>query len=257
MLDLSVAIRKPAGMPAATLSGLHLAEAEFALGGRAILRGLTLSLTEARIGILGQNGSGKTTLLRLLAGLIAPTSGTVRVDGLDPATDRRALLPRLGILFQNPDHQILFPVVEEELAFGLRQMGLPAVETAARVARLLAAEGRTHWARAPVATLSQGQRHYLCLLAVLLMEPATILLDEPFAGLDLPTCQRLARRLEHLPQRLITITHDPAALARADRVLWLEAGQIRMDGPPDSVLPAFTAEMARIGERDADADLPG
>lgn len=237
--------------------GLHLTEATVMLGGRVILDRLTLSLTEARIGILGRNGSGKTTLLRLLAGLISPGAGTVRVDGLDPARDRRALLPRLGILFQNPDHQILFPTVEEELAFGLRQMGLPAAEVAARVARLLAAEGRGHWAKAPVANLSQGQRHYLCLLSVLLMEPATILLDEPFAGLDLPTTLRLARRLAVAPQRLVTITHDPAALAGVDRVLWLEAGRIRLDGPPAAVLPEFTAEMTRIGARDADTDLAG
>jgi biotin transport system ATP-binding protein len=108
-----------------------------------------------------------------------------------------------------------------------------------------------------VSTLSQGQRHYLCLLAVLLMEPRTILLDEPLAGLDLPTQARLARRFADLPQRLVTITHDPAVLAGADRVLWLEAGRIVADGPPGQVIAAFTAEMGRIGARDADADLAG
>ncbi|MFL9503863.1 hypothetical protein ACJMQP_27770, partial [Rhodopseudomonas palustris] len=85
----------------------------------------------------------------------------------------------------------------------------------------------------------------------------TILLDDPFAGLDLPTIARLSRRLAALPQRLITISHDPAAVATADRVIWLEAGQVRQDGPPATVLPAFTAEMARIGEADADTDLAG
>lgn len=237
--------------------GFELAAASVLLGGRTVLDGLTLRLTEGRIGILGRNGSGKTTLLRLLAGLIAPDAGTVRVDGVDPFRDRKATLTALGILFQNPDHQILFPTVEEELAFGLVQQGLPAAEAAMRVTRLLAAEGRAHWAKAPVTTLSQGQRHYLCLLAVLLMAPRTILLDEPLAGLDLPTQARLARRFAALPQRLVTITHDPAALAGADRVLWLEAGRIVADGPPSAVLPAFTAEMARIGARDADADLAG
>ncbi len=89
------------------------------------------------------------------------------------------------------------------------------------------------------------------------MRPRTILLDEPLAGLDLPTQARLARRFAALPQRLVTITHDPAVLAEADRVLWLEAGRVVADGPPAEVLPAFTAEMARIGTRDADADLAG
>ena len=237
--------------------GLRLGSASVRLGGKLVLDALDLTLTEQRIGILGRNGSGKTTLLRLLAGLIAPDAGTVRVDGFDPFTNRKSALSALGILFQNPDHQILFPTVEEELAFGLIQQGLPRTEATARALDALDREGRSHWAKAPVTSLSQGQRHYLCLLSVLLMEPRTILLDEPLAGLDLPTQARLARRFAALPQRLVTITHDPATLETADRVVWLEAGKVAADGPPSTVLPAFAAEMARIGARDADADLAG
>lgn len=238
-------------------SGIHLRDARVTLAGRPVLRGLTLELTEPRIGIVGRNGSGKTSLLRLIAGLIAPDSGTVRVDGADPAHERKAMPGRLGILFQNPDHQILFPTVAEELAFGLRQLGRTAGEAALAVRAALAAEGRSHWHDAACHQLSQGQRQYLCLMAILLMQPATILLDEPFAGLDLPTQARLARRLATLPQRLITISHDPAAVAGCGRVIWLEAGAVRMDGPPGPVLAAFGDEMTRIGAEDADADLAG
>jgi len=233
--------------------GIVLSGAGFAIRGKTILSDLTLTLTEARIGIIGQNGSGKTTLLRLIAGLIAPTSGSVRLEGIDPARDRKAMLSRLGILFQNPDQQILFPTVAEELAFGLAQQGHRDAETQARAA--LATEGRADWADLPVSTLSQGQRQRLCLLSVLLMRPGTILLDEPFAALDLPTAARLTRRLATLPQRLITISHTPAAVATCDRLLWLEAGRIRADGPPAAILPAFTAEMTRLGEADADRHL--
>jgi len=193
--------------------------------------------------------------LRLIAGLVTPTAGAVRVAGLDPATDRKAMLGALGILFQNPDHQIIFPTVEEELSFGLRQMGQTAGEARAAVTALLEAEGRAHWAKALVSSLSQGQKQWLCLMAVLLMRPATLLLDEPFAALDLPTQSRLTRRLAALPQRLITISHDPQAVETADRVIWLEEGRVAADGPPAEVLPAFRAEMARIGEQDADTDL--
>jgi biotin transport system ATP-binding protein len=240
-----------------TRPGIQLRSVSLRLGGRLVLDDLTVDLDEPRIGVLGRNGSGKTTLLRLLAGLIAPDVGTLRVEGFDPFADRKAALSALGILFQNPDHQILFPTVEEELAFGLVQQGLSQAAALDRVLGALTDEGRAHWAKVPVTTLSQGQRHYLCLLAVLLMQPRTILLDEPLAGLDLPTQARLARRFAALPQRLITITHDPASLTGTDRVLWLEAGRIVADGPPSQVLPAFTAEMARQGERDADADLSG
>lgn len=241
-------------MPDAT-SGLHLQNASVRLGGRPVLTDLSLSLTEQRIGVLGRNGSGKTTLMRLLAGLIAPDQGTVRVDGFDPFHDRRAALSGIGILFQNPDHQILFPTVEEELAFGLAQQGLSQAEALERANSALQSEARAHWAKAPVTTLSQGQRHYLCLLSVLLMEPRTILLDEPLAGLDLPTQARLARRFASLPQRLVIITHDPATVRDCNRVVWLEAGRVAADGSPEAVIPVFTAAMAREGERDADADL--
>jgi biotin transport system ATP-binding protein len=236
-------------------SGIEIASANVRLGDRLVLSGLSLHLTEHRIGILGRNGSGKTTLLRLIAGLIAPQSGTVRVDGFDPFTDRRSALAGIGILFQNPDHQILFPTVEEELAFGLAQQGLSQAEALARANAALASDARAHWAKAPVTSLSQGQRHYLCLMSVLLMAPRTILLDEPLAGLDLPTQARLARRFAALPQRLVTITHDPASVSVCDRVVWLDDGRIAADGPPDAVVPLFSAEMARIGATDADADL--
>ncbi|MEO6299270.1 MAG: ABC transporter ATP-binding protein [Paracoccaceae bacterium] len=242
-----------ATLPALTLT---LTNAAYAVSGKAILSDLTLTLTEPQIGIIGRNGSGKTTLLRLLAGLIAPTSGTVRLGTLDPAADRKPLLTQLGILFQNPDHQILFPTVGEELAFGLIQMGQPEPQARTAVRTLLAQESRAHWETAAIHTLSQGQRHYLCLLAVLLMNPAIILLDEPFAGLDLPTQARLKRRLADLPQQIITISHDPAAMADYDRVIWIDEGRVKADGPAQTVLTAFTAEMAWIGVQDADTDLP-
>lgn len=238
-------------------SGIEIASASVRLGDRSVLTGLSLHLTEHRIGVLGRNGSGKTTLLRLIAGLIAPQSGTVRVEGFDPFIDRRAALSGIGILFQNPDHQILFPTVEEELAFGLAQQGLPQPDALARANAALAAEARAHWAKAPVTSLSQGQRHYLCLLSILLMAPRTILLDEPLAGLDLPTQARLARRFASLPQRLVTITHDPASVSDCDRVVWLDDGRVAADGLPGEVIPLFSAEMARIGLLDADAHLAG
>lgn len=235
--------------------GIELRGAGYSVAGKAILSGLDLTLTEARIGIVGRNGSGKTSLLRLMAGLVVPTSGTVRVAGVDPARDRRAMLGAVGILFQNPDHQILFPTVAEELAFGLTQQGQTAAGAREAVRALLAVEGRSPWEGAATHTLSQGQRQYLCLLAVLAMQPATLLLDEPFAALDLPSQARLRRRLAQLSQQVIIISHDPAAVASCDRVIWLEAGRIKADGPAGPVLAAFGHEMARIGGLDADTDL--
>jgi biotin transport system ATP-binding protein len=238
-------------------TGLLLQGVGYAVSGKPVLSGISAHLTQARIGIAGRNGSGKTTLLRLVAGLVAPTSGVVRVGGVDPARDRKAMLGQIGILFQNPDHQIIFPTVEQELAFGLRQQGRSEAEARALARDVLARQGRAHWAGAPVQTLSQGQRQWLCLMSVLAMEPATILLDEPFAALDLPSAARLARVLDGVPQQVVIVSHDPGVLERMDRVLWLEGGRVAADGPAADVLRAFRAEMTRLGEADADTDLAG
>ncbi|NEY91470.1 energy-coupling factor ABC transporter ATP-binding protein [Tabrizicola oligotrophica] len=230
-----------------------LSDLSYAVPGKTLLQGLTVTLSGRRVGLIGRNGSGKTTLLRLIAGLVAPSSGRLRIGATDPFTDRKAALAKIGILFQNPDHQILFPTVEEELAFGLTQMGHPQHAALARARDALAAHGRADWAKAAVWTLSHGQKQWLCLQAILLMQPETLLLDEPFAALDLPTEIRLRRHLDALPQRLITIAHRPDDLIGCDEVLWLDQGRVQGFGPPDQVLPAFSAEMARLGAEDMGA----
>jgi biotin transport system ATP-binding protein len=232
---------------------LLLDRAGVTVAGKVLIAPISLHLTETRIGIVGRNGSGKTTLLRLIAGLAPPTEGRVRVDGLDPARARKALLSRLGILFQNPDHQIIFPTVGEEVAFGLRQMGHPDPQAAAAAA--LARWDRGHWAPRPASELSQGQRQMLCLISVLAMDPATLLLDEPFAALDLPTALRLSRVLAALPQRTVIVSHDPQSLAGAERVLWLESGRLQADGPPGEVLDRYRVAMHRLSDADADLAL--
>ena len=110
--------------------------------GRRVIDALSLVLSEQRIGIVGRNGSGKSTLLRVIAGLQVPDTGSVRLGGVDVMRERRATIRALGILFQNPDHQIIFPTVEEEIAFGLIQLGSPRPEARAHARDTLAAHGR-------------------------------------------------------------------------------------------------------------------
>ena len=240
-----------------TPSLIDLRAVSFAPEGKAVLSDISFRAAERRIGIVGRNGSGKTTLARVLAGLIAPDSGEVLVDGIAVARDRKAALTRVGILFQNPDHQIIFPTVEEEIGFGLRQMGHSKAEVQRGVAEMLQRFGRGHWAGAAVHQLSQGQRQLVCLMAVLVMAPKVIILDEPFSGLDIPTTRQLARVLDGLGVALVQITHDPVALRGYDRVLWLEEGRIAMDGPAQPVLAAFTERMERLGAGDDLSDLAG
>jgi biotin transport system ATP-binding protein len=174
----------------------------------------------------------------------------VRIAGIDVARDRKAALRHVGILFQNPDHQIIFPTVEEEVAFGLTQLGLTKSEVSTRVTAILTQFDKAHWAPAAIHQLSQGQRQLVCLMSVLAMKPQVIILDEPFAGLDIPTALHLRRVLDGLDVTLVVIAHDPGVVRGYDRVLWLEGGQVAQDGAPGDVLPIFEARMKQIGDGD-------
>lgn len=225
------------------------------LAGRAVLRDVTVRLTEGRIGIVGRNGSGKTTLARVIAGLIVPDAGGARVGGIDMAQDRRAALESVGIIFQNPDHQIIFPTVIEEIAFGLAQQGLRQPQAEARAHEILVRFGKTHWANAATHSLSQGQKQLLCLMSVLAMRPRVIVMDEPFSGLDIPTRLQLMRYLDGIAAQVVLITHDPGQVRDFDRILWLEGGHLTADGTPATVLPAFEAQMRDWGGMDDLAHL--
>ncbi|WP_207100024.1 energy-coupling factor ABC transporter ATP-binding protein [Paracoccus shandongensis] len=227
------------------------------LAGRVVLDGISARLEEPRVGIVGRNGSGKTTLARVIAGLIAPDAGQARIGGADMAADRRAALASVGIIFQNPDHQIIFPTVLEEIAFGLTQQGQRPHQAEAAARAMLDRFGKAHWAPAATHSLSQGQKQLLCLMAVLAMRPRVIVMDEPFSGLDIPTRLQLMRYLDGIAAQVVMVTHDPAQLRGFDRILWLEGGRLVADGPPDAVLPRFETQMRDWGGLDDLAHLAG
>jgi biotin transport system ATP-binding protein len=213
-------------------------------GGRAVLRDISLHLKERRIGLIGVNGSGKSSLVRLLNGLLEPRQGSLELFGR--AIGERGFRParHVGFIFQNPDHQLLFPTVEEELAFGLDQLGVPKKEASERALALLAGQGLESLAGRAVHELSEGQKQLVCILAVLIMEPALLVLDEPFTSLDLPTRRRIMEFLEGRPEMQIMISHDLEGFEGFERILWLEEGRVAGDGPPGELLPAYRAAMA-------------
>ena len=208
-------------------------------GGQRIFDGLSLSLNEARIGIIGDNGAGKSSLLRLIAGLDRPKAGVVRVHGLDSVTEFRSLSRKVALMFQNPDDQIICPTVEEELGFTLSAHGLTRKQARAGARDFLFAHGMQDWATRSVAELSQGQRQMICLLALQIGKPLTLLLDEPFASLDLLSQHRLAQKILASGQQLIFSTHVLEQVLEFDRVLWIEKGSVRCDGPGRQVCEAY------------------
>ncbi len=221
--------------------GIALQGVEVWRADRRVLAVPQLSLKERRIGLIGENGSGKSTLLRLMNGLLLPTHGQVTVRGLETKRHRKRLPAEVGFVFQNPDHQLIFPTVGEEIAFGLVERGLTPAAAAAKVRVILDEHGCMGWADRAVATLSGGQRQLVCVLAVIAPEPPIVLFDEPFASLDLPTRMAFAQRLQALPQQIVMASHDFTLLHDFDRLIWLDEGAIRADGAPGEILPAYMA----------------
>ncbi len=249
--------RRKYSSSAAVASTLSLANVGYSVDGFKILSELSFQTASHRVGIVGRNGSGKSTLARLLAGLIAPTEGRIEVNGRNLAKDRKAALGEIGILFQNPDYQIIFPTVEEEISFGLRQLGNSKAKAKTKALETLAVFSKSHWADAHISRLSHGQKHLVCLMSVVAMKPKAIILDEPFTGLDIPTKAQLNRYLAQYDGTLIHISHDPEDLQRYDHILWMERGGIARAGEPGDVLAAYTAEMNALGGLDDISDLTG
>lgn len=217
---------------------------------RTILSDLNLSLSEQRIGIVGLNGSGKSSFVRLLNGLRLPHAGEVRMFGAS-TTDARTQLPSaVGFVFQNPDHQAIFPTVEEEISFGLTQQGVSRKEATVRARAFLAQYKCEALAERPFTSLSEGQKQLVCILAVLVMQPELLILDEPMSSLDGLATRRIMKLLSALPQKILMVSHDLSLLEGFDRVLWFEAGSLRMDGPPAQVLPAYEADLKQRADLD-------
>ena len=236
----------------ADTKGIQLDGLTWTKPGAPVVGPFDLSLTEQRIGVVGRNGSGKSTFARLITGLIEATEGSATIWGTDMWSDRKGAIRAAGILFQNPDHQIIFPTVEEEIAFGLTQLGYSKTEARDGAHRVLKQFNKDHWAEKSIHTMSGGQRHLVCLMSVLAMAPKLIVLDEPYAGLDIPTRRAMAAYLQGLDQQILHITHEPDVLRGYDRILWIEGGQVCLDGAPDMVLPAYLNAMEAA---DAGSDL--
>jgi biotin transport system ATP-binding protein len=205
---------------------------------------LTLQLSEPRIGLIGDNGAGKSSLFRMICGLDAPQSGTVRVQGLDSRQVNAKRPGLVGMMFQNPDDQIIFPTVEEELALGLSPSGLTRREAIAKSRVFLAARGLAHWSERTIGSLSQGQRQHVCWLALMIASPELLLLDEPFASLDLPGQALLSRDIAQASQQVMVSTHLLQHVRDFERVIWLDKGRVRADGPGHSVCAAYEADVA-------------
>ncbi len=207
-----------------------------------VLDGVSLSVRPGEfVAVLGHNGSGKSTLAKHFNAILLPTSGKVYVDGMDTC-DEELLLDirrRVGMVFQNPDNQIVASVVEEDVAFGPENLGVPSAEIRERVDEALAAVGMSEYARHAPHLLSGGQKQRVAIAGVLAMRPKCIVLDEPTAMLDpvgrkevIDTVKRLNREQGIT---VVLITHHMDEAAQADRLIVMHDGHIMADDSPEQV----------------------
>ncbi|MEN9903726.1 MAG: hypothetical protein RLZZ555_291 [Pseudomonadota bacterium] len=225
----------------ATTAHIRFKKVSLRRGNTQVFSGLSLDLAEPRIGLIGDNGAGKSSLFRLIGGLEEPSAGEVLACDL-PAG--RLPAGTVGMMFQNPDEQIIFPTVEEELAFSLTVTGITRSAARSKAREFLAGRGLTDWAERAVGGLSQGQRQHLCWLALLIAAPRILLLDEPYASLDLPAQARLRQEIDRAGQQVLVSTHQLEQVRGFERVIWLERGRVRADGPGHEVCAAYEADVA-------------
>ncbi|ACP24302.1 putative biotin transporter, ATP binding protein BioM [Sinorhizobium fredii NGR234] len=218
---------------------IRLTDCSVRFGERVALHPLTLALDERRIGIIGLNGSGKTTFARLINGLVKPTTGRVTVNGLDTVKDDRAVLAEAGFIFQNPQHQLIMPIVSDDIAFGLKNRGLPAHEISSRTEAVLARFAVSHLARRRVHELSGGETQLIAMASVVVTGPKILILDEPTNQLDLRNRRMVAATIDALDEDTIVITHDLGLVEAVERLLLFHEGRLVADGSPGETIRRY------------------
>ncbi|NPU84191.1 MAG: ATP-binding cassette domain-containing protein [Syntrophaceae bacterium] len=208
--------------------------------GPEVLRNVDLRLGEGEyVALAGHNGCGKSTLLKHLNALLVPTEGTVTVDGLDTrdASSQRGIRRAVGMVFQNPDHQIVGMTVEEDVAFGPANLALPPREVRECVADALARVGLEGYESRAPHTLSGGEKRLVSIAGVLAMKPRFIAFDEPTAYLDPVSRRRVLDLIAGLHSQgmgILHVTHSIGNVADADRLLVMERGSIALDDSPEA-----------------------
>lgn len=216
--------------------GIDLQHVCVDLDGHRVLDDVSVSLTARTVAVIGANGSGKSTFTRLLNGLVTPTSGSVRVHGLDAKKAR----DRVGFVFSSPEAQLLMPTVAEDVALTLRRSGLSRSEIRERVTAALMPYGLAGLEATSVHALSSGQKQLLAFASVLVGGPALLVADEPTTLLDRGNARRIGDLLiEELPMQAVIVTHDLDLAARCEVAILFDAGRIRQIGRAGMVVDQY------------------
>ena len=218
---------------------IKLQNVSVVIGNHRILDDINLQLSEQRIAVIGANGSGKSTFARLLNGLRLPQSGKVFVDDLDTSKDGKDIRRKVGFVFQNPDNQIVMPVVEEDLAFGMKNTGLEKAEIMRRIDAVLERYDLQKTRQQSIQQLSGGQKQLIAICGVLAMEPTTIVFDEPTTQLDLRNKRKITETILGLSQQIIVVSHDLDMLETFERIIVFDHGRVVCDDIPQKAISYY------------------
>lgn len=208
-------------------------------GERDVLRDITTTLVENRIGVIGANGGGKSSFIRLINGLAEATDGSVTVDGVDVKEKPKEVRRRVGFVFSDAENQIVMPTVREDIAFSLRRFKLPKKERDARVSAAMDRFCLAGHADHSPHLLSGGQKQMLALAAIMVTQPDVLIADEPTTLLDLRNRLRIRQVFDNLDQQVIVVTHDLDFVKDYDRILCINSGRIAFDGKPDAAIDFY------------------
>lgn len=218
-----------------------------------VLKGIDLTVRRGEfLAVLGHNGSGKSTLAKHLNAILTPTSGKVLIEGIDTSEENRLydIRQRVGMVFQNPDNQMVANIVEEDVAFAPENLGVPREEIRRRVDDALAAVNMTRFKNHAPHMLSGGQKQRIAIAGVLAMQPDILVLDEPTAMLDPSGRKEIMQAVKKLNKEqgmtVVLITHYMDEAVQADRVVVIDHGRIQMEGVPEEVFPRVS-ELKALG----------
>ena len=218
-----------------------------------VLRGITLHIREGEfVAVLGHNGSGKSTIAKHMNAILVPNEGRVTVGGIDTTDESRLydIRQQVGMVFQNPDNQIVATIVEEDVAFGPENIGVEPAEIRRRVDEALADVGMSEYQEHAPHQLSGGQKQRVAIAGIIAMRPRCVVLDEPTAMLDPKGRREVMRTIQRLNREngitVVLITHYMEEAAQAGRVVVMNDGEILYDAPPREVFSHVT-ELKEVG----------
>lgn len=218
-----------------------------------VLKGISLNIKKGEfMAVLGHNGSGKSTLAKHLNGILTPTSGTVTVDGIDTSDEEKIfdLRCRAGMVFQNPDNQIVSSIVEEDVAFALENLGVPYEEMRKRVDDALKDVNMYEYRLHSPAQLSGGQKQRVAIAGIIAMKPQCIILDEPTAMLDPQGRREVMAVIKRMNREygitIVLITHYMDEAAQCERVVVMDKGNVVLDDTPRAVF-SHVEQVKKIG----------